>query len=324
MTGRQWQWVGAVVAVMAFAAVVAVLIPSGPVPVEIRLAGPERIRSAPLYVAMDKGFLAEQRITLVVTPFYTGKEAYVETMAGRQDVAAVAGMPVVTAWANGQKPAVLATLSQANAQAAIVVRGVGRGDIRRLRGQKVAVLKATTSELFLITMLGSVGLTPQDVEIVDVPEKSIIDALAGGQVAAASLWEPVLGQALARFGREVSVIDNDGSFVDYWLLATSETWLNANRGAAERLLRALVKAQEFIRAHPDEARAIVQRHVPRDSMVWDPRIFRIRLDTALLESLKGNARIALGVADPSSLVEALHPAPLRAVAPAMVGLDIRP
>lgn len=320
MTGRRWLWIGAVTTtLLAVGALVGLLMPGRPTPVEIRFAGPERIRSAPIYVAIDKGFLAEEGVALVVTPFYTGKEAYAEAMAGRQDIAAVAGMPVVGAWAAGIRPAVLATLSQANAQAAIVGRGRTVDDIRGLRGKRIGMLKATTSELFLLTMLHAAGMTGQDVEMIDVPEKGIIEALIRGEVDAVSLWEPVLGQALARLRPDVWVIDNDGSFVDFWLLATSEAWLSRNSGSAERLLRALVKAEDFIRTHSDEARDIVMRHVPRDSMAWDARIFRVRLDAALLESLKGNARIALGVADPSGLAETIHPEALRAAAPAMVG-----
>lgn len=296
-----------------------------PPPVVIRFAGPERIRSAPIYVAMDKGFLAEQGITLVITPSQTGKDGLSDTLAGRQDVAAVAGMPVVSAWAEGSKPAVLASLSQSNAQVAIVSRRGVAADIRGLRGRTVGIVKTTTSELFLLTMLQTAGLTLQDVETVDFPNAvSLVDALVSGQISAASLWEPSLGQALIRLRPDVSVIGNDGSFVDYWLLVTSEAWLTANCGTAERLLRALIKAQEFIRTHPDQARDIVMSHVSRDSMSWDERIFRVRLDTSLLESLKGNARIGLGVANVAGLEDILHPEVLRAVAPNMVGLEARP
>jgi NitT/TauT family transport system substrate-binding protein len=157
--------------------------------------------------------------------------------------------------------------------------------------------------------------------MVEVPETRMVDALVAGQVDAASLWEPVLGQAVARLGEEAVTIGNDGSFVDYWLVGTSERWLAANRDGAERMLRALVQAHEFIHSHPEEARKIVARYVPRDAMPWDERIFRIRLDPAVLESLKVNARIALGVTDTMGLEETIHDEVLRVAAPGKSGRE---
>ncbi|MFA5070632.1 MAG: phosphate ABC transporter substrate-binding/OmpA family protein [Patescibacteria group bacterium] len=73
--------------------------------------------------------------------------------------------------------------------AIVVVRGIN--SVNDLRGRKIAVAFKTPSHSFLLWALESAGMTPNDVQIVEVA--SAIDAAAAfkaGQVDAAVVWAP--------------------------------------------------------------------------------------------------------------------------------------
>jgi NitT/TauT family transport system substrate-binding protein len=65
-----------------------------------------------------------------------------------------------------------------------------------LKGKKVGVEIGFLSHLLLINALASVGLTDQDVELVNVPTDQTPQTLKAGDVSAIVAWQPNSGQAL--------------------------------------------------------------------------------------------------------------------------------
>jgi ABC-type nitrate/sulfonate/bicarbonate transport system substrate-binding protein len=289
--------------------------------VEVRMAVPERMRSAAIYVAMDKGYFADQDLKVIITPVGIGKDALARTLAGEFDMAAVAGLPVVTAIAEGADVAILTSLAQSERHVAIVTTKAAGATIAELRGKSIGILPSTTSELFLNTMLDSAGMTADEVKAVPLKPDEFIEAIPSGKVDAVSAWDPIIAKVRDRLGDGGIAIRNNGAFVDYWLLTASGPWLPAHRDVAERVLRALVAAGESIGRNPDEARAIAARWIPKDAEAWDPSIYMVRLDSAMPRILQSVVRIGLRRGWLPALDAAIRPEPLRAVAPTAVTME---
>ena len=84
------------------------------------------------------------------------------------------------------------------------------------------------------------------------------------------------------------------NYLDYhWLLAVKES-LTQSPEPIKRFLRALVKAEEFLLAHEDEAKGIVTRKLSLDpgfmQQVWDKTTLNVTLNQSLLTSLDNFAR----------------------------------
>ena len=77
-------------------------------------------------------------------------------------------------------------------------RSAGIETLADLKGKRVMLPRITSANYFLVAMLRTVGLTEDDVEIVNLPPAQgdqtgmdqMSDALARGEVDAISIWEP--------------------------------------------------------------------------------------------------------------------------------------
>lgn len=310
-----------VAAALAAAAGIALML-SRPAEIAVSMAVPARVRSALVFVAQDQGFFAAQGLRVALTQPKHGLAALEALHRGEIDMAAAAGATTIAAAATTPL-AILATLSQSDAYIALVTSPqITR--LADLRGKRIGMFKNTSSQLFPVVLLASAGLGPGDYQLVPLPQEDLADALARGEVDALSLWHPVLGEVLKRFGDSVNVFRNDGSYIDYWVLATRPDWLAANGLAAEKVLRALVKAAAFAAGRPAEARAIAERYVPADQEPWDGRAAAVRLDAAFAKALERNADTFFGPSGLPRLAEIVRPEPLRKVAPGAVTIGGRP
>lgn len=290
-----------------------------PDPVEaVRLAVPARVRSAAVFIAQDKGFFADAGVSVTLVPVRHGLAALEEMSKGEAELATAAGVTTLAAM-TGQPLSIIATLSQSDAFIGLVARR-DIASLTDLRGKRIGMFRATSSQVFPVVLLGSAGLAASEYTLVHYPQEKLMDALASGEVDALSLWNPVLGQALARFGDQVTTFYNNGSYVDYWVLSAPPDWLARNDATARKVLKGLSRAAAYAADHPDEARGIVQRHVPADNEPWDGRAIAVRLDSAFAVALKHNAEILFGADAMPNLTRAVEAEPLRAVAPGSVTL----
>ena len=80
----------------------------------------------------------------------------------------------------------------------LVVRDPAITDVKGLAGKRVAVPFGSTSHFSLLQALSDAGLQPgTDVQLINLAPDAILAAWQGGQIDAAWIWNPVLGQLLA-------------------------------------------------------------------------------------------------------------------------------
>ena len=102
------------------------------------------------------------------------------------------------------------------------------------------------------------GGDPSGVNYVEVPAPDMVAALNSGQIEAACLGEPFLGNFLRSGGRVVA-----SNFVDVAEDATIASWFTSKKLAQEdpdlvkRFTEAMIESSEYTNDHLDEARATV-------------------------------------------------------------------
>ncbi|CAK0769836.1 NitT/TauT family transport system substrate-binding protein [uncultured Gammaproteobacteria bacterium] len=285
-----------------------------PEEITLRLAIPQRTRSLPVYVALDRGFFQDQKLRIEMQEPITGKAAVEAMIKGEVDVAATAQAPAIGTILQGRKMWILGSISHSDSHVGLVV-GPGVGGVADLKGKRVGTTKGTTNDLFLRIMLSGADLSIRDVEEVELSPNEMATALAGGRVDAASnvagYLEPM---AAALPGSKVLL--SDGNFLDYWLLVAADDLPRRNPEAIVRMLRALAAAEDYIRAHPDISRKIRDRYVPGQSNELSDYTFALRLDMVIARTMTNNARILSGPEQPlPNFADYLYTAGLKAVRP---------
>jgi NitT/TauT family transport system substrate-binding protein len=203
---------------------------------------------APLFVALERGYFAEEGLTVELLPIQGGSESVVQLAAGNFDAAVGgAGAGLFNAAARGVEFTIVAPMhSERPPLASPLVISAARADeiksVADLKGKKVAInAVGAATEYWLAQALASGGLSAADVEITAVPFRDVPAALESRSIDAA-----ILGEPLATINQDkglVKVLAND--FIDGFastFLYMGRPLLDDRPEAASGFMRAYLRA----------------------------------------------------------------------------------
>lgn len=252
--------------------------------------------SALLFIAEARGYFAEEGLSVNLRLFSHGKKAIQAAFAGEADLVTVAEMPFVAAARAGQDMVAVATIESSDRQNLIVGRkdrGITRP--RDVIGKRVGMLPGTSSEIFLDAFLTAHAIAKTSLQLIPLTPEGIGAALEQGAVDAASLWAlpgTVVVQSLAANSQ---VFREEGLYVHSWMLVAKKSYAAQKQPQIRKLLRALMRAEEFESEHRAEAVSIVARKLNLDrdllASVWPNYNFNVGLHQYLLLNLETHARL---------------------------------
>ncbi len=131
----------------------------------------------------------------------------------------------------------------------------GVHDLADLKGKKILSYAHTTAGYFLHKMLQRVGLTFEDVTIVETPLGDIPKVVANKEVDAVAIWEPDSQQAvwsLRQGGEDLTIFSGAQTYHErYNLCSTAENLADpAKRKAIVAYMRAIIDATRDINTLP--------------------------------------------------------------------------
>jgi NitT/TauT family transport system substrate-binding protein len=171
-------------------------------------------------------------------------------------------------------------------------RSSGVDELADLRGKRVATIAITSSGYYLHKMLGTVGMTIDDVTLVALtPLDRIPGALASREIDAVTIWEPEIQRAAEAVGADAIEFQHRGVYRELFNLNTTAAALKdpARRREIVAFVRALVAASERIAAEPRIAWPLVTARTGYDvaliERVWHHEGFPGTLASDLLDVL---------------------------------------
>ena len=132
--------------------------------------------------------------------------------------------------------------------------------IQDLRGKKIAVQRNFVSEAFLDYVLVKNGLSPNDVQKVDMDGGAAGAAFVSSSVDVAVSYEPWLSKAKDRAGGHILVSSADVPGVIVDVLDVHDPYLKNHSDLVEKVIRAYYKAVDYWKANPSQANAIMAPH----------------------------------------------------------------
>jgi ABC-type nitrate/sulfonate/bicarbonate transport system substrate-binding protein len=294
----------------------------------LRLAVSRTPMSLPLYVAEEKGYFGAEAIEVKLHECLGGQRCIASLLAGRADLATVADMPIAMAAFQRSDFAILATFVNAREDVKIVARGP-KGSSVDLTAKRIGVPHGSTAQYYLDLHLIVSGIDPRTVHIVDLRPEQLVDSLVSGQVDAIAAWEPYGYQALQALKGQGHALSASNGYIQTFNLVAQRRLVGAHDEILERVLRALLRAEQFIQQDPDAARATLRRRLGLGQdfldFAWPHFTYRLSLEQALIATMESEARWALregqvqGKAVPNFL-SFVHAAPLRRVKPAAASI----
>jgi NitT/TauT family transport system substrate-binding protein len=302
---------------------------AGP-PEKITLALAMLPNASLVHVAAAEGYFAAEGLEVTLQRHEFGKPALDAVLSGNADLATCAETPVVFAVLKSQQISVLATIAGATKNTAVVARkDAGISTPRNLAGKRVGVTRGTTGEFFLDTLLIRHGVDRESVHLVDLSPANMPDALAKGEVDAVTIWNPIIFDLQKLLGGGVTTFYADDIYFETFDVVARKGFVEQRLVAAKSVLRALLRAEAFVRSHPEKARrdtaAALKQDFAQVDASFEPFDFRVRLEQSLLVLMEEEARWAIrsGLVprqDMPNLLTSLETEPLHAVKPAAVQL----
>ena len=169
-------------------------------PVKLKVGMVAAIDMLALPIAVERGFFEKQGLDVTIArPYATGVDALNALQAGETDMVQ-AGVPSIGAILRGMDLVFFgnfsgnATKLGSDATLALIAgkeSGIVKGDLKSLKGKKIATSFGTINHLYLLGLLEKAGLAPTDVTLVNTPPPEMNVALLAKGVDAYACWDPV-------------------------------------------------------------------------------------------------------------------------------------
>ena len=228
----------------------------GPSPV-IRLAAGVDPSYTPVYVAVDQGYFEDEGLDVEYFTTEGGPSMSQAVIAGEADVAVQSDATTVSLMPSAPQLRGLASFEQSDTYIK-VVHGKGVDSAKDIK--KLATVDGVMT-LAAVRYLESEGIDPESVEIVDAPPPDLPAILTRGDADATVIFEPWAARAAEEAqGKIVATIGDFGMSYSQWVVSTDD-WVSENEAEAAKVLKAIERADAFIRENPDEAARITEEMI---------------------------------------------------------------
>ena len=271
--------------------------PVGP-PEKVTIAYSVATDAAVAAIAHMQGYYRKEGLDAAARLHPYGKLALQDVLEGKADFATVGETPIVFAIIKGERVSIIATIQSTNMENAIVARrDRGIGALSDLKGRKIAATRGTTMDYFLDVILGTQGISRKEVTVIDLKPNEMLDALARGDVDAISSFHPYIIPAQKKLGvRGITLQDKDIYTATFNIVAKQE-FIHRNPEKVKKVLRALIRAEEFVRQNKTEAQTIVADFSGVDIAIvreiWDVYNFTVTLNQSLLLAMEDESQWAI-------------------------------
>ena len=289
---------------------------------DIVLGSAPNLQTVPILVALDKGYFKDEQLTLKLVKFVSGRRALEALIGGQLDIAFMAEYPVAIAALRKQKFATISTISRYLANRLISKGSVGFKTISDLNGKKIGTTRGSNTEYFTEALMKkadqgrSANVSPPD----------IVPALARGDIDAGVMFPDFYPSAKKALGSDYREYKSDAYVAQFVLSATPEM-LSKRPKEVQGFLKALIKAEKFIKANPTEAQKIYSKATggrvtfEMAKARWSEADYAIELNKGLVNLLVSEAKWVVskgavkGAATAANMKKYLATAPLMAIDP---------
>jgi len=248
-----------------------------------------------IHIAEEKGYFLKEGIDLEIKGYSAGKFALSAALKGEVDIATVAGLPIVlNSFERGDFTIFVTIFDSTENLKALARKDRNINAPQDLIGKKMATTIGTTGHFFMATFFILNGLDFSDVEIVDLKPEEMVEAIVNGDVDAIFAWEPNILNSQRMLKDKAIILPSIVGYMETFNLVSKKDFIENNPELIKKILKALVKAEEFIKDNREESIDIIVSRLKADEefidKLWDGNGFQLSLSQSLLVIMEDMAR----------------------------------
>ncbi len=264
---------------------------TGPVE-KLTVAAAHYLTGVLVYVAEDQGFFEKNGLEVTIKGYGSGKACADALITGEADISTSADNVFVSNSFEHADLRILGTVATKQVKELVVRKDKGITTIDNLIGKKVGVTKRSGAEFQLGVFLTFNGISQEDIELVDLKPSEMMGAISNGDVDAVFVWDPYLYNIKKELGE--NAISWHGGEDFYFVLLTKQNWLDKNPAAAERFMKLMLEAEDYIKDNSEEAKEFAKGRFDYESdymnYSWPKQEFAVILEQAMLIAFEDQAR----------------------------------
>lgn len=223
---------------------------------QVRFAYQDRIADAVSVIAVQKGFLGKEGLEVKPMLFTSGPACTEAVVSGSADIGTMGDTTAVISVARAPVAIIASHGGGEHRHRIIVKAGSPIRSPRDLVGKRVAVSKGTSTYGGFLAWARAKKLDLSKVQVTDMKPEDMGTALLSGAVDAAVASEPTPSVMEEKGGRQLATLGGLGNNYPILLVARND-FLRKHPEVATRFVRAMSRAAEFVRSHPQETAQIM-------------------------------------------------------------------
>lgn len=271
-------------------------------PVSMTLAAEMSLLPATVWVAEKLGYFQEAGLNLTIREFDSGRNALENMLKDKTiNMATVAQTPIVFNSFKKEDYVIIATMAHSIDDVKVLARkDHGIKTAKDLKGKKVGATLRSTGHYFLEGFLSNHNMTLKDIKLHDVNAAKLKDKLISGELDAITSWEPHIYNTKKILDKsKLTLLLSPIPFRKDFFFTVNKSYVKTNKEQVTRFLKAVLKAEKYIKENPAEAQTITAEKIGADPVIvkniWDAFIFEITLDQSILVGLEDEARWAIDI-----------------------------
>jgi ABC-type nitrate/sulfonate/bicarbonate transport system substrate-binding protein len=246
--------------------------------------------SALVYLAMEQGYFQDEGIQVRLEEFEVDYEAVNALLQGKVQFATATEFVLTRKILMGDNVKIMSSLCRADVYRIVVRRKDGLFEPRDLVNKRIGIRYASIAEFYLSRFFLLNDIASEDVHVQEMPLNMAGQALASDSIDAVFLMSgdiPRLFEFLPQ--KELFVLPAQQGIDMYWLLAFHPGQAT-EPGMKESVLRALIRAEEFMEQQRLQAHAVLQNTLGLQEVDEQLYSFRVALEQALVLTMEDEAR----------------------------------
>ncbi len=251
------------------------------------------LKSAPLFIAREKGFFREQGLDVSLTVTESAAPLLEMMSEGTMNLVCAPEQLLAFRALERQDFRILAVLNRNQSQELILNTARGIDSISDLKGRRIGLKMSSAAPYFLYRKLLYHHVAMEEVELVDMKLEEMPEKMAAGEIEAAIAWPPHTDFIRQQLGEDVLTVNAHMGRDMYWLLVAEKKWVWDNCRTIDLLLAALDSTYAFMEASPEKAMKISSEvlgfPLDRVRLEWQTYHFELELPQSLLFAMEQEA-----------------------------------